>query len=379
MRRWLAGARATLGGAVLVTCAALVAAGVAGFVWGALGAGGAGAVLGALVSSWLFLTGLATGAIAFSAVLELTGARWASPLHELAGRLVGYLPVAGVGLIAVCAGIVTHPLPGNALGLGSPWFVVRELAASFALFGLAWFAARPVGGGGATSARRPGPLVGYALGYALVGSLWGFDLVLGPAPAWISTLIGPHVFVGAALSGAALVMLVAVGHDRLDPGRRRDAATMVFTLSIFWAYLFWSQLLTIWYGNLPDEVTFFLARTRAGWQVVVLATVACTFAIPFVLLLGGRGKRSRALLTVALGSQLLGVWLERQLLIVPSLAPPGTTPLDPAALLVDLGMLAWFVLAAAPALLRRPVQASVQASAQLAATPTSTSSGTSRA
>jgi len=353
MKRWLDQVRAGLGTGLFAACVALVVLGLGGYLWGVVGHDRD--VLASLLSSWLFLTGLATGALAFSAVIDLTGARWALPLHGVARRLTGYLPVAAAGLIAVCLGIAADSPPRDALGLGSPLFIVRELVASFGLFALAGFATRPSTGGGATSGRRVWPLVTYALVYAVVGSLWGFDFVLGPAPGWISTLIGPHVFVGAAISGAALIILVAVRRGLLDHRQRRDAATMVFTLSIFWAYLFWSQLLTIWYGNLPDEVAFFLPRTVGGWQVVVLAVVASTFAVPFLLLLGGRGKGSRALLTVALCAQLLGLWLERHLLIVPSVAGPGAGPLDPAGLLVDLGMLALFVLAAAPALTRRPL------------------------
>ena len=39
---------------------------------------------------------------------------------------------------------------------------------------------------------------------------------------------------------------------------------MIFAFSIFWMYLFFSQYLVIWYGNLPEETQF--SATRLGTQ-----------------------------------------------------------------------------------------------------------------
>ena len=54
---------------------------------------------------------------------------------------------------------------------------------------------------------------------------------------------------------------------------------------MLWAYFDFSQFLIIWSGNLPEEITWYLARTRGGWQWVALALVLFHFALPFVLLL----------------------------------------------------------------------------------------------
>ena len=35
---------------------------------------------------------------------------------------------------------------------------------------------------------------------------------------------------------------------------------------MLWAYFNFSQFLIIWSGNLPEEITWYLARTRGGWQ-----------------------------------------------------------------------------------------------------------------
>ena len=119
---------------------------------------------------------------------------------------------------------------------------------------------------------------------------------------------------------------------------------MVLALSIFWAYLFWSQYLTIWYGDLPQETIFALRRAEGGWRVVVLALIGMVFAVPFLMLLHPRGRRSPRVLGGVLVTQLVGLWLNCHLLVVPSLAAVGTPPLELRDALIALGMLGAFAL-----------------------------------
>jgi|GEM_PF-1186405 len=353
MKRWFREMRGA-NPRVICLCLTLVGLGVVGFVWGAERHDGAGAVLGALMSSWLFFAGAVVGALAFSAVMTLIGAGWARPMHAISTRLVTYLPAATLGLLAICIGVSVHSVPSDTLGVGSAFFFSRELAGSLLLFGFGGLVLRPtlLASGDETTRRPRWPLVTYSLIFAAVGSLWAFDLVLGPATHWISTLIGPHLFVGAFITGAGVVLLISIRQDLLSAEQRSDAASLTLTLSIFWGYLFFSQLLTIWYGNLPDEVSFFIRRSVHGWQVVVLLVVAGVFVIPFLLLLRPGTRTSKRILTIAASAQLVGLWLERQLLVVPSLGGAKTTPIDAPSLLVDAGMAAVFILAVWPVLKR---------------------------
>ena len=56
----------------------------------------------------------------------------------------------------------------------------------------------------------------------------------------------------------------ASGHLRRHGGRgapARPRASCCFTFTTFWAYIWLSQYLLIWYGNLPEEVTHYARRT----------------------------------------------------------------------------------------------------------------------
>ena len=99
--------------------------------------------------------------------------------------------------------------------------------------------------------------------------------------------------------------------------RARDMANVLAGLALFWTYLFWSQFLVIWYGNLSSEVDFIMARIGAsraiGW--IILAT-GC--ALPPVVFVPQWGKRILAMRLVT-PLIVVGLWLERWLLVSPDL------------------------------------------------------------
>ena len=113
-------------------CLLAVVAGTVAFAWGALG-GQAPRAFAALIASWLFFSGAAMGTLAFGAVLELSGARWADGLNALASAVTSFVPVAMLLLVLIVAGVPSwapwfdRPPSGQAFWLNLPFFSVREL------------------------------------------------------------------------------------------------------------------------------------------------------------------------------------------------------------------------------------------------------------
>ncbi|MCH8284177.1 MAG: hypothetical protein IIC20_06320, partial [Chloroflexi bacterium] len=102
--------------------------------------------------------------------------------------------------------------------------------------------------------RRSAPIL---LFYAFGFSLFIFDQVMSMEQTWFSTLFGAYVTWGGILSAVAAVALCstiyksAAGFEGLiSDARMHDIGKLLFAFSIFWMYLFWSQYLVIWYGNL---------------------------------------------------------------------------------------------------------------------------------
>ena len=88
----------------------------------------------------------------------------------------------------------------------------------------------------------------------------------------------------------------------------------------------WAQFLVIWYGNLPEETGFVFARLWGPWLPVGKAVFIGMFLIPFFGLLGVAPKKSRVTLGFFASVSLTALWLERYLLVMPSITVlPGPT------------------------------------------------------
>ena len=84
--------------------------------------------------------------------------------------------------------------------------------------------------------------------------------------------------------------------------RLRDLGTMMLGFVMLWAYTSFSQLLIIWSGNLPEEITWYYTRLQGGWLYLGYALIGFHFAVPFLLLLSSRVKSHlRILIVVASG------------------------------------------------------------------------------
>jgi hypothetical protein len=78
------------------------------------------------------------------------------------------------------------------------------------------------------------------------------------------------------------------------------------------------------------------------WEPLAWAVLLAVFLGPFLLLLGKRTKLLRLPATVASLMILVGMWLEKLVLVAPSLWPRGTVPLGITEALVTAGFLGVF-------------------------------------
>ncbi len=134
--------------------------------------------------------------------------------------------------------------------------------------------------------------------YAFTISFAAIDWVMSLDARWISTIYPMIFIVGQVL--LALCFLVAVEAilfrhmpfaEILKPSELHDHANLMLTFTMLWAYFSFSQLLIIWSGNLPDEISWYYRRWFGGWQYLGVALALFHFAVPFVLLLSRQRKR----------------------------------------------------------------------------------------
>jgi len=343
--------------------------GVAAFLLLALGASSARAWRAYFVN-WLFWTGLSQAGVLFAATQVLAGARWSHPVRRIAEASAAFLPISFVFFLVLWLGRA-HIFPWIAepvtewpkgfwlrdwfvftrVGVGllamyalSFWFLYHSLRPDAALLRSAprraarlytWLARgwpESEGEGGAAQlafsegrlSRLAGALV---VVYALVMSVVGFDFVMSLAPHWLSNLLGAYFFMAAWLMGLMALALTTIWwrrhlglDDLITPGTLHDLGKLCFAFTVFWAYLFFSQFIVIWYGNLPEETSFMMLRIAAQpWRPVGILMVVLVFVVPFWGLMGVVPKKTPAILGTFAVISLVGLWLDRWVFVVPSI------------------------------------------------------------
>jgi len=277
----------------------------------------------ALLANIVFWSGVAIGGVVFAALLEVTGAEWAGPMRRIAERFQSFLP------ISFAAVVLFVWRSGGAYPWGrepmterwwTPWFVALRIDAALAVVYVAAFAfcrsSRRARARNDGTSATPSAIV-FLLVYATGFSSFAADAIMSLEPRWISTLFPAYVFTANVYAGIAAAALLAAWTDdaAMTPAGSRDTANLIVTVALFWFYLFWSQFLVIWYGNLTSEVGYVMrhleSRHTAAWAVCLLAC-----ALPAAVFIPRRGKRPGTIKTLT-PLVLVGLWLERWLLIAP--------------------------------------------------------------
>lgn len=339
-----------------------------------------------LLINFLFFGGLAQAGVVLSATMQTTSARWGLPLKRLSEATGAFLPVAFGLLLILLLGIsswapwVHEPIEAKTPWLNIPFFVSRQILAFLFLGGLStiylYRSLRPDIGMLHEIGERPasslssrlitnwqgivrerlnsqrsldklGP--GLLITYAWVFSLVAFDFVMALEPHWFSTLMGAYYFVGNLLVGIAFVSVVAVWgrvrlrlHNYIGPQQLHDIGKLLFGFSILWAYMLWSQYLVIWYGDLPEETEFIYHRMHGSWAPVTWTVITLGFVVPFTVLLSRTVKTHSKGLTLIAFVSLAGMWLERFLLVSPSIWDGEGVPLGAVEVLISGGVLGLF-------------------------------------
>ena len=152
------------------------------------------------------------------------------------------------------------------------------------------------------------------------------DWIMALDGAWVSTIFGVYHFAGLLAAGVALMTMMAINNES-DPATLHDLGKLLFAFSTFWMYIWFSQYMLIWYGNMPEESGYFAERLRGNWGVLFLVNVLLNWVVPFIVLLPQSAKRNRVILFRVAAIVLVGHWLDLYLSIFPSgLRAPAIGP-----------------------------------------------------
>ena len=354
-----AGKRTTLAGIVPRATVVLAVLGLAGLAV-AFGLGRSrGDALAYFFHSYLvnycYFLSISLGALFFVALQHATRAGWSVTVRRLAELLAGNMPVLAVLFVPILAGVLAgysslYPwtdgetvardelLRHKAVYLDK-WFFAARCVFYFAVWGLLarFFLSRSVEqdqSGNPDLTRRMERLSPVAL-LLFAGTITfaSFDWLMSLDPHWFSTIYGVYYFSGAAVGFLAAVILAAMllqATGRLNSSitaeHYHDLGKLLLGFVVFWGYIAFSQYMLIWYANVPEETTWYLARQSGSWKWVSVVLLFVHLLVPFFGLLSREAKRRKVLLGFWAVWLLVAHWIDLYWLVMPGLEAEGLPP-----------------------------------------------------
>ena len=341
------------------TLGGLLAVGVVAFLAGLLL--DPGRAWQAYLVNFLFWGALAQGAVVFAAVYHVVGGQWGPPIRRLAEGMAAFLPVSLVLFLPLYFGLdlffgqirELNPDRGawfdprfifvrGGLGIGSMTvlsllFVYYSFRPEIGLFlerGLrprqwlyGWLTEGWEGEQAEIQRSERGMDVlaaGVLLAYPIIYSFMAFDLIMALDPFWYSSLFGAHFFISTFYLGLAGVTVVTAllslrGTLKITSRQLSDLGNLLFGFSLLYMAMLWSQYVVIWYGNLPEETHFVVLRLwEKPWAALSWSVLVATFFLPCLVFLSRQAKQTASIM-LAMGTLIAaGLWLERYVLVVPS-------------------------------------------------------------
>src|SRR5256885_5083093 len=158
-----------------------------------------------------------------------------------------------------------------------------------------------------------------------VHTIVSFDLSMAPVPMWHSTMFGPYFVAGAIFSGIAGLIIAMAAlrkflhlEEYLHPVHFQNLGKLLLMMSLLWTYFVFAERLTVWYGNESAEVQVLRVTQSGTFAPLYWTMVVCNFVVPFTIL-SLRRLRTITGCVIASFCVCVGMWLERFLIVVPSL------------------------------------------------------------
>jgi molybdopterin-containing oxidoreductase family membrane subunit len=343
-----------------------------------------------LVASYIFLLGVSQFGIAFTAIMRICRAKWARPFYRMAElATLAFLPFAFILFLIIFEYgreqlfFWLSPEPGQHL---SPWLnedllLIRNLVAQsvfyvlalvYFLMGLTPDVTRDLAGTepGLRGAfyrwlwtqkqrrdndRLKSNLYTFApviLVVAVIANTfisWDFAMML--FPHYHSTVFPMYFILGNMLAGTATIVVLAAITSRtlnltafFKTVQLKSMGIVITGFALFWVYMFWAQFFVTWFGNLPQETGPLWSRMFGHYGPYFWTMMICVFALPIASMIFAYVKRNWWSLLTVCGVIIVGVWLNRYLLVVPASIPDHTPFSSASEVLLVGGLIAGFLL-----------------------------------
>ena len=312
---------------------------------------------GLYVTNFVFFIGISHAGTLISAILRLSRAEWRRPITRMAEVITAMVLFIGAGQILVDMGrpdrifnVIRHgryqsPLLWDATSISAylsasltylylPMIpdiaILRDRLGKWKLF----YSVLALGWTGTEAQQR---VLNRAIAIMCVlvipvavsvHTVVSFVFSMTLQPMWHSTIFGPYFVVGAIFSGiAALIVSMIIFRKAyglepyLKPIHFRYLGQLLLIMSLLWFYFTFAEYLTGYYGAEPEEMKIFWSKFSGPFWPFFWAMVLCNFFVPLACLVR-LGRRTVGKVLAASLSIIVGMWLERFIIVVPTLSNP---------------------------------------------------------
>jgi molybdopterin-containing oxidoreductase family membrane subunit len=318
---------------------------------------------GLYVSTFVFFIGISHAGTLVSAILRVTNADWRKPITRLAEAITVFALVVGASMVIIDLGrpdrllfipqygriespilwdftSITFYLTGSLLYLYLPLIpdlaTLRDKMPTRARFRRWLYTRLAARWEGLPEQRRR---LERAIGamailiipvavsvHTVVSWIFGMTLRVG----WHSTILGPYFVVGAIFSGVATLIIVMAAVRKLfhlegiiKPIHFRNLGLMLLALDIVLLYFTLSEYLTASYPGETQDVAWLTLLGSGQFAAMFWWMIIGGFIVPAVFVAVTKAKSVPAVVIAAILVN-IGMWIERYLIVVPTMATPQT-------------------------------------------------------
>jgi hypothetical protein len=288
------------------------------------------------------IVGLGLGGGLFLTTQYLSGAGWATALRRIPEAMVALLPLGAIGILIVLffrPGLYPWTDPSPALqhlmvGFKGTWLDRPFFLGRAVFYLVVWTllaralvvnSRRQDADGDLLHSVRNGRVAAvFAVVVVVSFCAASFDWIMSLEPEWFSTIFGIYNLAGLFVATLSMITLYAVWlrrrgefRDVLSGEHLHDLGKLLMGFSTFWAYMWFSQYMLIWYSNMPEETGYYVLRRSGTWNSLFLLNLIVNWALPFFTLLPVQSKRSTGVMAKVAVLLLAGHWLDLYLMVMP--------------------------------------------------------------
>jgi molybdopterin-containing oxidoreductase family membrane subunit len=158
-----------------------------------------------------------------------------------------------------------------------------------------------------------------------VHTVVSFVFAMTIQPLWHSAIFGPYFVVGAIFSGVASVIVVMAVlrkayhlKNYIKPVHFNNIGIFLMAMTLLWFYFTFAENITIVYGNEPVHMAIFWSKLTGKFAPLFWLHFTLCFVIPLPILAVKKIRTIRGTVVASI-SIIIGMWLERFVIIVPTL------------------------------------------------------------